>query len=107
MDRARSRERGQPLCMEQYYRLFTSYRYPGIERDSLVTSYPSGDEPEHIIVACKNQVLIILSSSVCIVRRSANVNTMNYQCNIVSPINGLSEAEWPVLVCYVVLKINK
>jgi len=56
MDRARSREKGQPLCMEQYYRLFTSYRYPGIERDSLVTSYTSGDEPEHVIVACKNQV---------------------------------------------------
>jgi len=44
--------------MEQYYRLFTSYRYPGVERDSLVTSYTSGDEPEHIIVACKNQVSI-------------------------------------------------
>lgn len=56
IDRARSRERGQPLCMEQYYRLFTSYRYPGVERDSLVTSYTSDDEPEHIIVACKNQV---------------------------------------------------
>jgi len=42
--------------MEQYYRLFTSYRYPGVERDSLVTSYTSDDEPEHIIVACKNQV---------------------------------------------------
>jgi len=56
MDRARSREKGQPLCMEQYYRLFTSYRYPGTERDSLVTSYTSGDEPEHVIVAYKNQV---------------------------------------------------
>jgi len=56
MDRARARERGQPLCMEQYYRLFTSYRYPGVERDSLVTSSPSRDEPVHIIVACMNQV---------------------------------------------------
>jgi len=44
--------------MEQYYRLFTSYRYPGVDRDSLVTSYTSEDESEHIIVACKNQVLI-------------------------------------------------
>ena len=58
MDRATSREKGQPMCMEQYYRLFTSYRYPGVERDSLVTSYTSGDDPEHVIVACKNQVLI-------------------------------------------------
>jgi len=58
VDRATSREKGQPMCMEQYYRLFTSYRYPGVERDSLVTSYTSGDDPEHVIVACKNQVLI-------------------------------------------------
>ena len=63
IDRARSREKGQPFCMEQYYRLFTSYRYPGIEKDNLVTSYGGGGtndfaEPEHIIVVCKNQVSI-------------------------------------------------
>jgi len=42
--------------MEQYYRLFTSYRYAGVEQDSLVTSYTSDDQPDHIIVAAKNQV---------------------------------------------------
>ena len=31
VDRARSREKGQPFCMEQYYRLFTSYRYEQVE----------------------------------------------------------------------------
>lgn len=48
---------GTPLCMEQYYRLFTSYRVPGPERDTLVSQESSVmPEPEHIIVACKNQV---------------------------------------------------
>lgn len=43
--------------MEQYYRLFTSYRLPGPERDTLVAQESSVmPEPEHVIVACKNQV---------------------------------------------------
>jgi len=47
------------MCMEQYYRLFTSYRYPGVERDSLETSLIArDDQPQHIIVACKDQVEI-------------------------------------------------
>lgn len=45
------------MCMEQYYRLFTTYRLPGPERDTLVAQESSVmPEPEHIIVACKNQV---------------------------------------------------
>lgn len=58
LDRARSREKGQPLCMEQYYRLFTSYRYPGLNKDSLVTSEPAENNfhrSEHCIVAYKGQ----------------------------------------------------
>lgn len=57
MDYARGQLAGTPMCMEQYYRLFTTYRLPGPERDTLVAQESSVmPEPEHIIVACKNQV---------------------------------------------------
>lgn len=57
VDYARGQLAGTPMCMEQYYRLFTSYRLPGPERDTLVAQESSVmPEPEHIIVACKNQV---------------------------------------------------
>lgn len=54
-DRAASREKGQPLCMAQYQRLFASYRMPGLEQDQL-KSFPPPDENEHIIVAYRGQV---------------------------------------------------
>ncbi|CAM1312793.1 CHAT (predicted) [Pycnogonum litorale] len=44
------------LCMEQYYRLFRSYRYPGIEHDCLHTFDKFFS---HVIVACKNQFFVI------------------------------------------------
>lgn len=57
IDRCTCREKGQPLCMEQYYRLFSSYRLPGIEKDKLVDSSNNlALEPEHVIVICRNQV---------------------------------------------------
>nr|AUN27677.1 choline O-acetyltransferase [Lineus ruber] len=60
VDRCRHQKKGQPLCMEQYYRLFTSYRLPGINKDSLVTSNSNiVQDPEHIIVACKNQFFVL------------------------------------------------
>ncbi|CAJ1067374.1 choline O-acetyltransferase [Xyrichtys novacula] len=60
MDYARGQLAGTPLCMEQYYRLFTSYRLPGPERDTLVAQESSVmPEPEHIIVACKNQFFVL------------------------------------------------
>lgn len=57
VEHARGQLAGTPLCMEQYYRLFTSYRYPGLKTDTLKvqTSAPPS-VPEHIIVARKNQV---------------------------------------------------
>ncbi|CAK6953189.1 choline O-acetyltransferase [Scomber scombrus] len=59
-DYARGQLAGTPLCMEQYYRLFTSYRLPGSERDTLVAQESSVmPEPEHIIVACKNQFFVL------------------------------------------------
>jgi hypothetical protein len=60
IDRARHKEKGQPLCMEQYYRLFTNYRIPGVTKDSLISNNTRlMPEPEHIIVICKNQVCVL------------------------------------------------
>lgn len=62
-DRAPSREKGQPLCMAQYQRLFTSYRAPGLDKDQLKSL--SSEENEHIIVAHQGQVYHILNSDYC------------------------------------------
>ncbi|XP_056152714.1 choline O-acetyltransferase-like [Lampris incognitus] len=61
VDFARGQLAGTPLCMQQYNRLFTSYRFPGLKRDTLkIKMNPaSSSEPEHIIVACKNQFFIL------------------------------------------------
>ncbi|KAG7492733.1 hypothetical protein MATL_G00017940 [Megalops atlanticus] len=60
VDHARGQLAGTPLCMEQYYRLFTSYRLPGPKQDTLVAQKSSVmPEPEHIIVACKNQFFVL------------------------------------------------
>ena len=57
VDFARGQLAGTPMCMEQYYRLFTSYRYPGLKTDTLrVQMNEASSAPEHITVACKNQV---------------------------------------------------
>ncbi|XP_061796068.1 choline O-acetyltransferase [Nerophis lumbriciformis] len=59
-DYARGQLGGTFLCMEQYYRIFTSYRVPGQERDTLVAQDSTVmAEPEHIIVACKNQLFVL------------------------------------------------
>uniref|UniRef100_A0AAV2JMW8 Choline O-acetyltransferase n=1 Tax=Knipowitschia caucasica TaxID=637954 RepID=A0AAV2JMW8_KNICA len=60
VDYARGQLAGTPMCMEQYYRLFTSYRLPGPQRDTLVAQESCVmPEPEHIIVACKNQFFVL------------------------------------------------
>lgn len=56
VDYARGQLAGTPLCMQQYERMFTSYRRPGHMTDTQIQSSASASEPEHIIVACKNQV---------------------------------------------------
>uniref|UniRef100_H2M0C1 Choline O-acetyltransferase n=1 Tax=Oryzias latipes TaxID=8090 RepID=H2M0C1_ORYLA len=58
VDFARGQLAGTPLCMEQYYRLFTSYRYPGLKTDTLRVNAAS-KAPEHVIVACKNQFFVL------------------------------------------------
>ncbi|RNA01379.1 choline O-acetyltransferase [Brachionus plicatilis] len=60
VDRCSWREKGQPLCMEQYYRLFSSYRVPGIDKDKLVISNTNLlAEPEHVIVISRNQMFVL------------------------------------------------
>ncbi|KAJ8014414.1 hypothetical protein DPEC_G00039970 [Dallia pectoralis] len=60
MDYGKGQLAGTPLCMKQHYRLFTSYRLPGKEKDTLVEpeSYVMLGH-EHIIVACKNQFFVL------------------------------------------------
>uniref|UniRef100_F7ALU3 Choline O-acetyltransferase n=1 Tax=Monodelphis domestica TaxID=13616 RepID=F7ALU3_MONDO len=60
IDCARGQLSGQPLCMKQYYGLFSSYRLPGHTKDTLVAQTSSiMPEPEHIIVACNNQFFVL------------------------------------------------
>lgn len=65
IERATSREPGQPLCMAQYYRLLGSCRLPGKDRDSQhVAPQPSqsggGELPtEHVVVACRSQLYCV------------------------------------------------
>ncbi|XP_074647611.1 choline O-acetyltransferase-like [Tubulanus polymorphus] len=56
IDRCRSREKGQPLCMDQYYRIFYHYRRPGVHSD-VILNYKDASRmvAEHIVVACNNQ----------------------------------------------------
>ncbi|KAM7336367.1 hypothetical protein ACRRTK_004860 [Alexandromys fortis] len=59
-DSAKGQLSGQPLCMKQYYRLFSSYRLPGHTQDTLVAQKSSVmPEPEHVIVACRNQFFVL------------------------------------------------
>lgn len=57
MERAASREKGQPFCMAQYYRLLGSCRRPGDPRDSQYL--PEKRIDDHVIVTCRNQMYCI------------------------------------------------
>uniref|UniRef100_A0A182JKJ5 Choline O-acetyltransferase n=1 Tax=Anopheles atroparvus TaxID=41427 RepID=A0A182JKJ5_ANOAO len=55
-ERATSREKGQPLCMAQYYRLLGSCRRPGDPRDSQYLP-PTGEQADaHVIVCCRKHM---------------------------------------------------
>ena len=59
-DRCLSREKGQPLCMEQHYRLFSTYREPGLDKDELIdTTANQALRSEHVIVVCQNQMYVL------------------------------------------------
>ncbi|XP_023944500.1 choline O-acetyltransferase [Bicyclus anynana] len=56
-ERATSREKGQPLCMEQFYRLLGVCRIPEVGKDRLELPQRPGDAAECeelVIVACRN-----------------------------------------------------
>lgn len=57
MERAASREKNQPLCMAQYYRLLGSCRRPGDPRDSQYLPEPREDH--HVVVCCRNQMYCV------------------------------------------------
>lgn len=62
LERATSREPGQPLCMAQYYRILGSSRLPGKKIDShYVAPRPTREtiNTEHVIVICRNQFYCI------------------------------------------------
>ncbi|MEE6488659.1 hypothetical protein FKM82_015304 [Ascaphus truei] len=60
VDYARGQLSGHPLCMKQYYGLFSTYRLPGHTKDTLVAQESSVmPEPEHVIVACNNQFFVL------------------------------------------------
>lgn len=64
LERAASREKNQPLCMAQYYRLLGSCRRPGIERDSqYLPEVRVVASSQHIIVCCRNQMYCMIVKS--------------------------------------------
>ncbi|KAK6633861.1 hypothetical protein RUM44_004468 [Polyplax serrata] len=61
VERAPSHEKGQPLCMAQYYRLLTSYRVPGVTKDQLFsTLYQDDGSTEHVVIIHKNQMYSLM-----------------------------------------------
>lgn len=49
-----------PLCMDQYWRLFTSYRQPAMPSDVLSThTNRECGANEHIVVMCNNQCFVV------------------------------------------------
>lgn len=63
-ERAASREKNQPLCMAQYYRLLGSCRRAGIERDSqYLPDLRITASSQHVIVCCRNQMYCVVIKS--------------------------------------------
>ncbi|KAH8359409.1 hypothetical protein KR093_006523, partial [Drosophila rubida] len=64
LERTASREKNQPLCMAQYYRLLGSCRRPGVERDSQYLTPREkpvdSDEDRHVVVICRNQMYCVV-----------------------------------------------
>ncbi|XP_061704276.1 choline O-acetyltransferase-like [Cydia pomonella] len=56
LERATSREKGQPLCMAQFYRLLGVCRIPQLGKDrlELPPMRPEGEQEELVVVACRN-----------------------------------------------------
>ncbi|KAM6951280.1 choline O-acetyltransferase b [Aplochiton taeniatus] len=87
VDHGRGKLAGAALCMEQYYRLFTSHRLPGLKKDSLVIKSASS-EPEHIIVACKNQFFVL-----DVVSNNKQLNEMDFVSQLEKIVKMAENAE--------------
>ncbi|XP_068610907.1 choline O-acetyltransferase-like [Brachionichthys hirsutus] len=87
---ARGQPAGPPLCMEQYDRLFTSYRHPGSKSDTLEVKMNAG--PEHVVVACRNQffVLDVVASS-----KQLNETEISSQLEKIRKMAGKAEERLP------------
>ncbi|KAG5899423.1 hypothetical protein JTB14_033616 [Gonioctena quinquepunctata] len=62
LDRATSREPGQPLCMAQYYRILEASRLPGKKKDSHYVGSlvrDGGQISEHVVVMCRSQLYCV------------------------------------------------
>ncbi|XP_072400603.1 choline O-acetyltransferase [Diabrotica undecimpunctata] len=62
VEKATSREAGQPLCMAQFYRILGASRLPGKKRDfHYVCQFPKDGEQtsEHVIVICRSQLYCV------------------------------------------------
>lgn len=62
VERATSRDPGQPLCMSQYYRILGSCRLPGKKFDSqYIATQPAGNQQitEHVVVICRSQLYCV------------------------------------------------
>lgn len=62
IERATSREKGQPLCMSQYYRVLGSCRIPGAKVDCQhIAPEPTGkvQDTEHVVVICRSQLYCV------------------------------------------------
>lgn len=47
---------GRPMCMDQYYKILSACRIPGIKRDEVENYARSWRPPQHIVVVKNNHV---------------------------------------------------
>uniref|UniRef100_A0A8D2JI60 Choline O-acetyltransferase n=1 Tax=Varanus komodoensis TaxID=61221 RepID=A0A8D2JI60_VARKO len=95
VDFARGQLSGHPLCMKQYYGLFSSYRLPGPTKDTLVAQKSNiMPEPEHIIVACNNQFFVL--DVVINFRRLSEGDLFTQLCKIVKMAENEEERLPPI-----------
>ncbi|CAH1373995.1 unnamed protein product [Tenebrio molitor] len=59
VEKATSREPGQPLCMAQYYRILGSCRIPGTLKDSQFVYGDAHKAESHVIVICRSQLYCV------------------------------------------------
>ncbi|KAH9512894.1 hypothetical protein Btru_036944 [Bulinus truncatus] len=97
VERCKYKEKGQPLCMEQHYKLFSSYREPGRERDVQRTDLGFMGR-DFIVVACSNQFYKVdlyndgeeLSESDLCLQLSRVLNMAEQDCNQSEPVGILT-----------------